>query len=252
MKAVIEACGIAVRSIAFEEEKNEGKQTAIVRFHPLPLPWRITAEELAVPVVTPLAADAEAEATAAVPESTEQAEGEAKAEEKSADDSATVADQDMTAAPAAGDAGAVNADEAPEEAATADKAADDTAAVMDVEVAAPEKDVEAAAAVKDVGKKAPTPAPAKKERRPMEDGRRVGDAAKMSRYCELLGRAVLLVLLVLLTPSSLIPSCHPSATIHVIIPPFCPSLLLQWLLISPTAIWSWVERSSRSTRRRCP
>ena len=248
MKAVIEACGIAVRSIAFEEEKNEGKQTAIVRFHPLPLPWRITAEELAVPVVTPLAEAAETEATAAVPESTEQAEGEAKAEEKAADDSAAVTDQDMTAAPATEDAGAVAADKAPEEAASADKAADDTAAVMDVEVAAPAKDVEAAAAEKDAGKKAQAPAPAKKERRPMEDGRRVGDAAKMSRYCELFGRAVLLVPLPRRAPYSLIPSCHPPATIHII----THSMLLQWLLISPTAIWSWGERSSRSTLRRFP
>jgi hypothetical protein len=63
LKEVIEACGINVKSIVFEPEKKDGKQLAIVRFHPLPLPWTLSEEDLAVPVLgSPAEEDEPAEA----------------------------------------------------------------------------------------------------------------------------------------------------------------------------------------------
>ena len=129
LKAAIEACGVNVRSIAFEEKSKDGKQSALVRFAPLPLPWTLTEACLASPVVT-----VHPQPEVAPPES----EGEKAA------DVAEVAE---------GEAEAISepkAEELPE--AASDK------------------------------KNAPQ-APVSK-RITLDDGRRDGDAAKMSRFCE--------------------------------------------------------------------
>ena len=103
-----EACGVSVRSIVFEEEKKDGKQTALVRFAPLALPWRITEAELAVPFLEEAAPEAVGEAAAA-PEAaateadaseaaaTDTAAEPGKDDDKGADDAAAAAVKDKLA-----------------------------------------------------------------------------------------------------------------------------------------------------------
>ncbi len=166
---MIEACGVTgVRGIAFEVEKkpktdgeDEVTQTALVRFAPLPLPWRLSEEELAEPVLSEQAlavaaaaakTEAERKTVAAAEEEKKKAAEEAAAEQQEADTKPT--DQDAAvaaAAPAAGDS----------EAAAAAAAEDDCK---------PQHDA---------GKPKVTVTPPK---RMLDDGRRDGDAAKMSRF----------------------------------------------------------------------
>ncbi|GAX84441.1 hypothetical protein CEUSTIGMA_g11861.t1 [Chlamydomonas eustigma] len=53
LEKAVKACGLAVKSISFELDKKDNKQTAFVRFPPLPLPWTISEEDLAIPVLGP-------------------------------------------------------------------------------------------------------------------------------------------------------------------------------------------------------
>ncbi|GAX82141.1 hypothetical protein CEUSTIGMA_g9569.t1 [Chlamydomonas eustigma] len=63
LQSSIEACRLLVRGIAFEAETKDGKQTAYVRFSPLPLPWTLSEEDLATPFIQP---DSDASATTTV------------------------------------------------------------------------------------------------------------------------------------------------------------------------------------------
>jgi hypothetical protein len=54
VKEILEATGAVVSSIVFDGEAKEGKRIAVVRFSPLPPPWTLTPEQLAIPVLTPI------------------------------------------------------------------------------------------------------------------------------------------------------------------------------------------------------
>jgi len=104
VKQLLESVGAPVRSIVFDEsEKKDGKQAAIVRLQPMPLPWTLTEEDLAVPLLPPIKPTSQeeeqqeapaAEATDAGKTSTQQ-EGEeaAQPEEAAAEGSDTKKDE---------------------------------------------------------------------------------------------------------------------------------------------------------------
>jgi hypothetical protein len=56
VQAAIEAHGLAVTSVVFdaEEKRDPETQVALVRFPPLPLPWKLSEEDLAQPVLVEL------------------------------------------------------------------------------------------------------------------------------------------------------------------------------------------------------
>lgn len=56
VQTAIEEHGLAVKSVVFEENEKPDSETqvALVRFPPLPLPWKLSEEELAQPVLVEL------------------------------------------------------------------------------------------------------------------------------------------------------------------------------------------------------
>eukprot|EP00983_Pelagomonas_calceolata_P013423 429566-Pelagomonas_calceolata.AAC.1 len=57
VKVAIEAHGLTVKSVVFnpdEKQKDADTQVALVRFPPLPLPWKLTEEDLAAPLLPEL------------------------------------------------------------------------------------------------------------------------------------------------------------------------------------------------------
>ena len=138
LKTAIEACGVSVRSIAFEEKGKDGKQSALVRFAPLPLPWTLSEACLACAVVS-----VHPEPPVAPP----------------------VTEEDKAAVDATTECGAE----------TTEHASGDTEARKETKV----EEADGDGPVKE--KAAQAPAVVKK---PLDDGRRDGDAAKMSRFRE--------------------------------------------------------------------
>jgi hypothetical protein len=178
VKEAIEACGVTVRSVAFEPELRDGLHTAIVRFPVMPLPWNISAEELAVPLLPVPEPEAKPEVTAA-------AEGEqpATADAMQAEGAAAAAEP-AAEAPAAEQPHAAEAEEGA--AAAAADGGDDTTKQPDQEPSADHQQQqeggEPAAAKPQTVAQQQAAQQAAQTKRPPEDGHKEGDILKMARY----------------------------------------------------------------------
>lgn len=159
VKESVEKCGVTVRSIAMENDRL-GKPVALVRFPPLPLPWTLSEEDLAMPLF----------AQAATHGSSDKAQEQQQGEEHGEDKQAADASEEQPAAQAA--------DEAAKESAGGEAAAAGGEGVTPA--------AEGAGAASDHKPKTPqdklAAMLAKTQKQEMlEDGRRDGDAQKMSR-----------------------------------------------------------------------
>jgi hypothetical protein len=199
LKEAIEACGVIVRSVAFEEEKHDGKQTAVLRFPPLPLPWKLTEEDLTKPIVPPIQAEERVEpAEDTGLKASEPEEGKGAEEPSAAEKEAETATDEVKAEEVKageGKAEEKKAEEVKVEVMKAEGQADETA-TTDSPVAAAggigSRPNEVTAMGPTQGEKRQPALTAEtrptmvtpKSSRPVDDGRRDGDAAKTSRYRE--------------------------------------------------------------------
>ena len=198
VRKVLEDVGAPVSSVVFDDEdKRDSKLTALVRLKPPPVPWALTEEELkSHPLDAALAAHAEkvrlAAEAAAVEKARLAAEAAAEKAKVAAEAAAEKAKVDAEAAaekPKVDAEAATVAEPAPE---PADGAAAADAMSVDAAQEKPAAAATTAAAVKEPKEEvaAATPAEVKKAELPvvqipvvqMEDGRKDGDVARMSRY----------------------------------------------------------------------
>ena len=193
LKEAIEACGVIVRSVAFEEEKHDGKQTAVLRFPPLPLPWKLTEEDLSKPIVPPIQAEERVEpAEHAGPKASEPEEGKGAEVPSAAEKEAETATDEVKEEEVKAEEEMAEEVKAEEVKAEVVNQADKTATTDSPMAAAGGRPNEGTAMGPSQGEKRQPSLTAEtrptmvtpKSSRPVDDGRRDGDAAKTSRYRE--------------------------------------------------------------------